>query len=95
MEKVHAQAARANEAQRVEFDAKLNELRNKLVEAEARSQSALSMAQQTKAGHVYVISNVGSFGEEDFKIGMTRRLEPVDRVGELGPMNHVLSSPSG
>ena len=42
------------------------------------------MAQQTKAGHVYIISNVGSFGDDVFKVGMTRRLEPQDRVDELG-----------
>jgi hypothetical protein len=42
------------------------------------------MAQQTKRGHVYVISNIGSFGENVYKIGMTRRLEPIDRVKELG-----------
>jgi hypothetical protein len=38
----------------------------------------------TKAGHVYIISNIGSFGERIFKIGMTRRLEPMERVRELG-----------
>lgn len=37
-----------------------------------------------KAGYVYVISNVGSFGENIYKIGMTRRLEPQDRVDKLG-----------
>jgi hypothetical protein len=42
------------------------------------------MAQQTRSGHVYIISNIGAFGEEVFKIGMTRRLEPLDRVKELG-----------
>ena len=42
------------------------------------------MAQQTKAGHIYVISNIGSLGEEVYKIGMTRRLEPYERVKELG-----------
>ncbi len=42
------------------------------------------MAEQTKSGHVYVISNVGSFGKNVYKIGMTRRLEPLDRVKELG-----------
>ena len=42
------------------------------------------MAQQTKAGNVYVISNVGSFGDDVYKIGMTRRLEPLDRIRELG-----------
>ena len=41
-------------------------------------------AQQTKRGHVYIISNIGSFGENVFKIGLTRRLEPIDRVKELG-----------
>ena len=38
----------------------------------------------TRAGYVYVISNIGSFGEDVYKIGMTRRLEPLDRVKELG-----------
>lgn len=38
----------------------------------------------TRAGYVYVISNVGSFGERMVKIGMTRRLDPMDRVRELG-----------
>ena len=42
------------------------------------------MAQQTKRGNVYVISNIGSFGENVYKVGMTRRLEPMDRVRELG-----------
>jgi hypothetical protein len=37
-----------------------------------------------RAGYVYVISNVGAFGERMVKIGMTRRLEPLDRVRELG-----------
>ena len=40
--------------------------------------------QNGKAGTVYIISNLGSFGENTFKIGMTRRLEPQDRVNELG-----------
>lgn len=42
------------------------------------------MAQQTKKGHVYVISNLGSFGENVYKIGLTRRLDPAERVRELG-----------
>ena len=44
----------------------------------------MSRAQLTKSGHVYVISNVGSFGGGTLKIGMTRRLDPMDRVKELG-----------
>jgi len=42
------------------------------------------MAQQTRRGHVYIISNIGSFGEDVYKIGLTRRLDPLDRVRELG-----------
>lgn len=53
-------------------------------EAQQRHERALSMAQQTRAGYVYVISNIGSFGEGVYKIGMTRRIEPIERVLELG-----------
>jgi Domain of unknown function (DUF4041)/Meiotically up-regulated gene 113 len=61
----------------------ISELENKLLEAQTKKERALSMAQQTKRGHVYIISNIGSFGEDVYKIGMTRRLEPTDRVKEL------------
>jgi hypothetical protein len=84
MEKVEAQVAAASEAQRTEFEARLAVLQEQLRQAEEKNQRALSMAQQTRTGHVYVISNIGSFGEDVFKIGMTRRLEPADRVRELG-----------
>ena len=40
--------------------------------------------QNARAGYVYVISNIGAFGEGIYKLGMTRRLEPLDRVDELG-----------
>ena len=84
LEKARAELASANDEQRLEFEAKLAELEGKLAEAGERGERAMSMAQQTRRGHVYVISNIGSFGEEIFKIGMTRRLEPMDRVKELG-----------
>lgn len=54
-----------------------------LKEAEEERQRAMSMAQQTRSGYVYIISNVGSFGEGVYKIGMTRRLDPMERVLEL------------
>ncbi|SQD80413.1 DUF4041 domain-containing protein [Moritella yayanosii] len=84
LEKVRTELAAANDDQRLEFEAKLAELEGKLADASERGVRAMSMAQQTRRGHVYVISNIGSFGEEVFKIGMTRRLEPMDRVKELG-----------
>ena len=63
---------------------KIEYLTSQLEEALQNKERAMSMAQQTKSGHVYVISNIGSFGENVYKIGMTRRLEPLDRVRELG-----------
>lgn len=59
-------------------------LKARLAEAEEKSRRAISQAQLTKSGHVYVISNIGSFGEGVFKVGMTRRLEPGHRILELG-----------
>jgi len=84
IEKAEAQVSRANEEQKAIFQQKLEELQGKLQVAEEKNQRAISMAQQTKTGNVYIISNVGSFGEDIYKIGMTRRLEPLDRVRELG-----------
>ncbi|MEV3833521.1 DUF4041 domain-containing protein [Aeromonas allosaccharophila] len=83
LDKARQELAGANDEQRQLFEAQLAELEAKLQEAEARGQRAISMAQQTRRGHVYVISNIGSFGENVFKVGMTRRLEPLDRVKEL------------
>ena len=62
----------------------ITELERLLAEAQERKARAISRAQMTRSGHVYVISNIGSFGENVFKIGMTRRLDPMDRVRELG-----------
>ncbi|MFH1747926.1 MAG: DUF4041 domain-containing protein [Planctomycetota bacterium] len=84
MAKAEAQIAAATEEQRAQYEAQLAELNVKLREAEEKSQRATSLAQQTRRGHVYIISNVGSFGENIYKIGLTRRLEPLDRVKELG-----------
>ena len=84
IEKAQSQVAKANEEQKLLFEEKLRELEEKLVQAEEKNQRAISMAQQTRRGNVYIISNIGSFGEDVFKIGMTRRLEPLDRVKELG-----------
>lgn len=64
--------------------AEIQTLQTELAEAIAKSLRAISQAQLTKSGHVYVISNIGSFGEGVFKIGMTRRLEPLERINELG-----------
>ena len=69
---------------RVELEAKIQLLEAQLEEAHEKEARAKSMAEQTRRGHVYIISNIGSFGDEVYKIGLTRRLEPLDRVKELG-----------
>ncbi len=63
---------------------KINELNEKLKLLEKDKENVLEREQNTRAGYVYIISNIGSFGEDVYKIGMTRRLEPMDRVKELG-----------
>lgn len=84
MDKARSEIAKAKDADKAKYEAQLQELAAKLRVAEAKNQKALSMAQQTRAGHVYVISNEGSFGGNVYKIGLTRRLEPLDRIRELG-----------
>lgn len=76
------ETASAEEKQAAEL--RIRQLEEELAEAKAKAQRAISMAQQTKKGHVYVISNIGSFGEGVYKIGLTRRLDPTERVDELG-----------
>ncbi len=82
--RIKKQVEEASEAEKARLEAKLADLNVKLSEAEERGRKALSMAQQTKRGHVYIISNLGSFGEDVYKIGLTRRLDPNERVRELG-----------
>ena len=84
MDEAKAKLTEEGDAQRAELEAQMQALQDKLHEAEEKNKRTLSMAQQTKAGHVYIISNIGSFGENVYKIGMTRRLDPMDRVKELG-----------
>jgi hypothetical protein len=84
MENLIAQRDKASAEERAKFEDTRRELEQRIQEAEDKNKRALSMAQQTKRGHVYIISNNGSFGEGVLKIGMTRRLDPLDRVWELG-----------
>lgn len=67
-----------------ELNSQIAQLEQNLKDAHEAKERAISRAQETKSGHVYIISNLGSFGENVYKIGMTRRLEPMDRVKELG-----------
>jgi len=84
LERARAELSDASERQQDALRTKIAELEKRLAEAHENKERAISRAQLTRSGHVYVISNIGSFGEDVFKIGMTRRLDPMDRVRELG-----------
>jgi hypothetical protein len=75
----------AVEAAKSENDVEVERLKAQLAKVEEECvRRTVSQAELTKSGHVYVISNIGAFGEGVFKVGMTRRLEPQDRIRELG-----------
>jgi hypothetical protein len=83
--KEHLHYQNAIEALRAKGDlAGLAKLEAKLAEIEQALRGVEERQANIRAGYVYVISNIGSFGDGVVKIGMTRRLEPMDRVRELG-----------
>lgn len=82
--KAKNEAMKAVGRQQDELEAKIAMLSQELAAAHERTERAKSLAEQTRRGHVYVISNQGSFGENVYKIGLTRRLDPQERVDELG-----------
>lgn len=64
--------------------AKKSELENQLNDIDRAIKDIDYREANQRAGYVYIISNIGAFGENVYKIGMTRRLDPQDRVDELG-----------
>jgi hypothetical protein len=81
--KARDEATRAMGAKLERLTEQISKFEAKLDEARKKKERAIARAQLTKSGFVYVISNIGSFGDRIFKIGMTRRLEPMDRIYEL------------
>lgn len=84
LDKARKELGNASQSELEELNNQILLLEKKLQEAHERKERAMSMAQMTKVGHIYVITNIGAFGDEIVKIGMTRRLDPLDRVKELG-----------
>lgn len=89
--KYQSEIDKATEALSIATDEKqIEDLKRKILELQGQlsdvaiKKEEIANLQNGKAGNVYVISNLGSFGENIFKIGMTRRLNPQDRVDELG-----------
>ncbi len=84
LKKARNEAERASGKQLEKLAAQIASLEHKLSEAHDKKERAIARAQLTKSGFIYVISNEGSFGKRVVKIGMTRRMEPMDRIKELG-----------
>ena len=82
--KIVAQLAAASEAERAALLAKKAELESALAQMAEKLKDIDYREANAKAGYVYVISNLGAFGDDVFKIGVTRRLEPFERVDDLG-----------
>ncbi|MBQ1076827.1 DUF4041 domain-containing protein [Micromonospora sp. C31] len=84
LEKERQHYANALAALRARGDAEgVAQMEERLAEVEAAAEAVDYRAANVRAGYVYVISNIGAFGEDMVKIGMTRRLDPLDRVREL------------
>lgn len=83
IDKLKEQLALAQESELAKLNARILELQGQLADVIVKKEEISNLA-NGKAGNVYIISNLGSFGENVFKIGMTRRLNPQDRVNELG-----------
>jgi hypothetical protein len=73
----------ASDSERTLVLEKLAEVKQQCSELEKEEKVIDYREQNAKAGYVYVISNIGSLGENVYKIGMTRRLEPLERIDEL------------
>ncbi len=74
----------AHETEKIRFEEEIEELKKKLEQCKENERKISEAEKGVKNGHIYVISNIGSFGKDIYKIGMTRRLEPEERVDELG-----------
>ena len=84
LHKIDAQLAVASDADRADIEQKRAELVQQLQKIDQAFKDVDYREANQRAGYVYVISNIGAFGENVYKIGMTRRLDPMERVDELG-----------
>lgn len=81
---VEQMKAEHNEARKELIGEKIDAIKLELADLEKALLDVDYRQANERAGYVYIISNIGSFGENIYKIGMTRRLEPMDRIDELG-----------
>ena len=82
LDKLNEQIAKSGESE--ELLEKKSQLEAQLADTDKAIKDVDYREANKRAGYVYVISNIGAFGENVYKIGMTRRLDPMDRINELG-----------
>lgn len=82
IDKIKEQLSSADAEKQAQLNARIMELEAQIQDIENKKSEIVNL-QNGKAGSVYVISNLGSFGENVFKVGMTRRLDPMERIKEL------------
>lgn len=78
-----AKLASASDVEKELYQEKINELTQQLDKLDKDEKAIDYREKNAKAGYVYIISNIGAFGDGVYKIGMTRRLEPEERIDEL------------
>lgn len=84
LKQLRIQMKSASDSEKAELELKEADILFQLGEIQKTIEDIDYREANKRAGYVYVISNIGSFGENVYKIGMTRRLEPTERVDELG-----------
>lgn len=84
LHRIEVQLQSASGTERTILEERCSEIQQQLANIEEELKQIDYREANQRAGYVYVISNIGSFGENVYKIGMTRRLDPMDRVDELG-----------
>lgn len=82
--KINKQLEECSEVEQELLEVKKREIQSHLEELDVAVKDIDYREANKKAGYVYIISNIGAFGEDIYKIGMTRRLDPTERVDELG-----------
>ena len=83
IQRVQEALEKASAAEKDALNRRILELQQQLADVIVKKEDVTRL-QNGKAGNIYIISNLGAFGDKIFKIGMTRRLDPQDRVDELG-----------
>ncbi len=83
IEKLKEKMLAAAEEEKKLMEARVLELQTQLADVVVKKENIINL-QNGKAGNIYIISNLGAFGDNMFKIGMTRRINPQERVDELG-----------